>query len=115
MFGVFSILNAINPERLAAQPYQGNSDVYVLLNSTADEQSTYNLMKSTPFTEEQKQKLYNISHYLYKLQVRYLCFLQIRLRLISLPFYHNLYLWYMADNLQLEAAYSVPDNRANVY
>lgn len=61
MFGVFSILNAINPERLAAQPYQGNSDVFVLLNSTADEQSTYDLMKSTPFTEEQKQKLYNIS------------------------------------------------------
>ena len=61
MFGVFSILNAINPERLAAQPYQGNSDVYVLLNSTADEQSTYDLMRSTPFTEEQMQKLYNIS------------------------------------------------------
>lgn len=61
MFGVFSILNAINPERLASQPYQGNSDVFVLLNSTADEDSTYDLMKSTPFTEEQKQKLYNIS------------------------------------------------------
>lgn len=61
MFGVFSILNAINPERLAAQPYQGNSDVFVLLNSTADEKSTYDLMKSTPFTEERKQKLYNIS------------------------------------------------------
>ena len=61
MFGVFSILNAINPERLASQPYQGNSDVFVQLNSTADEESTYDLMKSTPFTEEQKQKLYNIS------------------------------------------------------
>lgn len=61
MFGVFSILNAINSERLAAQPYQGNSDVFVLLNSTADEESTYDLMKSTPFTEEQKKKLYNIS------------------------------------------------------
>ena len=61
MFGVFSILNAINPERLASQPYQGNSDVFVLLNSTADEESTYDLMKSTPFTEEQKQKMYNIS------------------------------------------------------
>ena len=61
MFGVFSILNAINPERLASQPYQRNSDVFVLLNSTADEESTYDLMKSTPFTEEQKQKLYNIS------------------------------------------------------
>ena len=61
MFGVFSILNAINPERLASQPYHGNSDVFVLLNSTADEESTYDLMKSTPFTEEQKQKLYNIS------------------------------------------------------
>ena len=61
MFGVFSILNAINPERLASQPYQGNSDVFVLLNSTADEESTYDLMKSTPFTEEKKQKLYNLS------------------------------------------------------
>ena len=61
MFGVFSILNAINPERLASQPYQGNSDVFVLLNSTADEEYTYDLMKSTPFTEEKKQKLYNIS------------------------------------------------------
>lgn len=54
-------MNAINPERLASQPYQGNSDVFVLLNSTADEESTYDLMKSTPFTEEKKQKLYNIS------------------------------------------------------
>lgn len=60
MFGVFSILNAINPERLAAQSYQGNSDVFVLLNSTADEESTYDLMKSTPFTEEQKQMIYDI-------------------------------------------------------
>lgn len=60
MFGVFSILNAINPERLASQPFQGNSDVFVLLNSTSAEASTYDLMKSTPFTEEQKQKLYNI-------------------------------------------------------
>ena len=44
-----------------SQPFQGNSDVFVLLNSTADEESTYDLMKSTPFTEEKKQKLYNIS------------------------------------------------------
>lgn len=61
LFGVFSVLNAINSERLAEQPYQGNSDVFVLLNSTVDEESTYDLMKSAPFTEEQKQKLYNIS------------------------------------------------------
>lgn len=61
MFGVFSILNAINPERLASQPYQGNSDVFVLLNSRADEDPPMDLMKSTPFTEEKKQKLYNIS------------------------------------------------------
>lgn len=61
MFGVFSILNAINPEKLASQSYQGNSDVFILLNSTADEASTYNLMKSTPFTEERKQELCNMA------------------------------------------------------
>lgn len=49
-------MNAINPERLASQPYQGNSDVFVLLNSTADEESTYDLMKSTPL-QKKKAKI----------------------------------------------------------
>lgn len=61
MFGVFSVLNAINPERLASQAYQGNSDIFVLLNSTADEASTYDLMKAAPFTEEQKQRLCDVA------------------------------------------------------
>ncbi len=54
MFLVFSVLNAIDVERLASQSYQEGSDLYIRLNSTADEDSTYNLMKNSPFTSEVK-------------------------------------------------------------
>ena len=52
MFLVFSVLNAIDVERLAVQPYDEGSDLYIRLNSTADEDSTYNLMNDSPFTNE---------------------------------------------------------------
>lgn len=55
MFLVFSVLNAIDIERLASQPYNEGSDLYIQLNSTADEDSTYNLMKNSPFTNEVKE------------------------------------------------------------
>ena len=55
MFLVFSVLNAIDVERLAVQPYDEGSDLYIRLNSTADEDSTYNLMKDSPFTNEAKE------------------------------------------------------------
>lgn len=61
MFLVFSVLNAIDVERLAAQPYDEGSDLYIRLNSTADEDSTYNLMKDSPFTNEAKEYISQMS------------------------------------------------------
>ena len=61
MFLVFSVLNAIDVERLAVQPYDEGSDLYIRLNSTADEDSTYNLMKDSPFTNEAKEYISQMS------------------------------------------------------
>ena len=61
MFLVFSVLNAIDVERLASQPYKEGSDLYIRLNSTADEDSTYNLMKNSPFTNEAKEYISHLA------------------------------------------------------
>lgn len=68
MFLVFSALNAIDVERLASQPYEEGSDLYIQLNSTADEDSTYNLMKNSPFTKEAKEYVSHLTgvEYLYE-------------------------------------------------
>lgn len=61
MCTVFSILYAIDPQQIAGQSYPENSDLYIQLNSAAHEDSTYQLMKDSPFTQAQKQKLCHIS------------------------------------------------------
>ena len=49
---VLSVTSAIDIEGLVRQSYYENSSVYLMLNSTAEENSTANLMKNSPFTEE---------------------------------------------------------------
>ena len=60
MFVVFSIISSIDVKGLVRQSYYENSSVYLILHSTADENSTYNLMKNSPFTEELKNQIDNI-------------------------------------------------------
>lgn len=60
MFGVFSVMSAIDIKELVQQSYYENSSVYLLLNSTASENSTSDLMKNSPFTQELKAHIENI-------------------------------------------------------
>lgn len=60
MFVVFSVISAVHIEGLVQQSYYENSSVYLMLNSTVDENSTYDLMKSSPFTEKLKTQIENI-------------------------------------------------------
>ncbi|MCI6705394.1 FtsX-like permease family protein [Eisenbergiella porci] len=57
MFTVFSVTSAIDIEGLVRQSYYENSSVYLMLNSTAEENSTANLMKNSPFTEELREEI----------------------------------------------------------
>ena len=60
MFIVFTVISAINIEKLARQPYRENSDVCIQLNS-GPKHSTYDLMKNTPFTSALHQKISSIA------------------------------------------------------
>lgn len=60
MFGVFSVMSAIDIKELVQQSYYEDSSVYLLLNSTASENSTSDLMKNSPFTQELKAHIENI-------------------------------------------------------
>lgn len=60
MFVVFSVVSAIDVEKLVRQSYYENSSIYLMLNSTADENSTYGLMENSPFTEGLKTTIENI-------------------------------------------------------
>lgn len=57
MFTVFSVTSAIDIEGLVRQSYYENSSVYLMLNSTAEKNSTANLMKNSPFTEELREEI----------------------------------------------------------
>ena len=59
MFIVFTVMNAVNVEELARQPYQENSDLYIQLNSSPGH-SSYDLMKDSPFTSELHQEINSI-------------------------------------------------------
>lgn len=60
MFTVLTVVSAVNIEKLARGPYKENSELLIGLNSTADENSTYNLMKNSPFDETLRQKISGI-------------------------------------------------------
>ena len=57
MFTVFSVTSAIDIEGLVRQSYYENSSIYLKLHSTAEENSTSNLMKNSPFTEELREEI----------------------------------------------------------
>lgn len=59
MFIVFTLMSAINIEKIARQPYRENSDLYIQLNSDP-KHLTYDLMKNSPFTSELHQKISSI-------------------------------------------------------
>ena len=61
VFVVFSVVSAIDIKELVRQPYYENSSIYLKLNSTAAENATLELMKDSPFTEELKAQIENIS------------------------------------------------------
>lgn len=56
-----SVVSAIDIKELVRQPYYENSSIYLKLNSTAAENATLELMKDSPFTEELKAQIENIS------------------------------------------------------
>lgn len=60
MFTIFSVTSAIDIEGLVRQSYYENSSIYLKLNSTAEENSTSNLMKNSPFTEELREEIETI-------------------------------------------------------
>lgn len=60
MFVGFSVVSAVRIKEIVRQSYQADSSIYLILNSTADEHSTYELMKNSPFTEELKTQIERI-------------------------------------------------------
>ncbi len=60
MLTVLSILSAVDIETFVRQSYDENSSVSLILNSTADENSTYDLMRHTPFTESLREEILSI-------------------------------------------------------
>lgn len=60
MFVVLSVISAVDVRKLVRQDYYGDSDMYLKLNSTADETSTYELMKNSPFTESLRSEITKI-------------------------------------------------------
>ncbi|MEE0434093.1 MAG: FtsX-like permease family protein [Peptococcaceae bacterium] len=61
LFVVFSVISAVNIERMAAQSYYDDSCCYLLLNSTAEEDSTYRLMNEAPFTDALYENIVAVS------------------------------------------------------
>lgn len=57
LFVLFTVLAAVNIDTLARQPYRDDSCCYLLLNSTADEDSTYRLMHQAPFDEALRENI----------------------------------------------------------
>lgn len=57
LFVVFTVLSAINIEQLARQPYYEDSSLYIKINSTADEESTYRIMRTAPFSTALHEEL----------------------------------------------------------
>lgn len=60
MFTVFSVFSSIDIEMLVRRSYYADSDLYLKLASTASEDSTYNLMRDSPFTESLRAEIEKI-------------------------------------------------------
>lgn len=48
---------AIDIDTLARQPYYEDSSLYIKINSTADEDSTYQIMRTAPFSDALREEI----------------------------------------------------------
>lgn len=57
LFVLFTVMAAIDTDSLARQPYYEDSSLYIKINSTADEDSTYRIMRTAPFSDALREEL----------------------------------------------------------
>ena len=57
LFVLFTVMAAIDIDSLARQPYYEDSSLYIKINSTADEDSTYRIMRAAPFSDSLREEL----------------------------------------------------------
>lgn len=57
LFVLFTVMAAIDIDTLARQPYYEDSSLYIKINSTADEDSTYRIMRAAPFSDALREEL----------------------------------------------------------
>lgn len=57
LFVLFTVMAAIDIDTLARQPYYEDSSLYIKINSTADEDSTYQIMRTAPFGETLREEI----------------------------------------------------------
>lgn len=57
LFVLFTVMAAIDTDSLARQPYYEDSSLYIKINSTADEDSTYQIMRTAPFGETLREEI----------------------------------------------------------
>lgn len=57
LFVLFTVMAAIDIDTLARQPYYEDSSLYSKINSTADEDSTYRIMRTAPFSDALREEL----------------------------------------------------------
>lgn len=57
LFVLFTVMAAIDIDSLARQPYYEDSSLYIKINSTADEDSTYRIMRAAPFSDALREEL----------------------------------------------------------
>lgn len=60
LFVLFTVMAAIDIDTLARQPYYEDSSLYIKINSTADEDSTYQIMRTAPFGETLREEILTI-------------------------------------------------------
>lgn len=57
LFVLFTVMAAIDTDSLARQPYYEDSSLYIKINSTADEDSTYRIMRTAPFSDALREEI----------------------------------------------------------
>lgn len=57
LFILFTVMAAIDIDTLARQPYYEDSSLYIKINSTADEDSTYRIMRTAPFSDALREEI----------------------------------------------------------
>lgn len=57
LFILVTVMAAIDTDSLARQPYYEDSSLYIKINSTADEDSTYRIMRTAPFSDALREEI----------------------------------------------------------